>query len=940
MRNAILLVLLPLIFMHYGLSQKKTINHEVYNDWKSLKSPIISANGTFVAYEIAPHRGDGMLYYGMKNDPSNKLSRAVSPQFSKDESLLVFRIKPGFDTLRKLELDKVDKKKWVNDTLGIVLTKQDTIIKFGDLKQYQLAKYTNWIAYTVHSNDAPKEEVKRRFWDIFRRKKKEEENAAPASNGNKMTVFNPIDNRSIELFNVEQFSLSDDGGFVLFSTHFKGAKNDSIQVHLLRTADFSLQQVKYDYTATKHYVFDDKNKQAVFLASKDTVDKNKVFDLYFWDLSQDSPELLLDTNRNDLPEGMTVSVYRAPYFSQNSKRLFIGLKDIPQQEPEDTLLDSEKAKFDLWHWEDDRLQPQQLLEKQRDLTKTYLSVIHLNENRLLQLENDTLQLRTLDKGNSDAALGYTMHRQQHTYNWTYPWLRDYYHVSIESGTSTLLKRDISYGSLSPQGKAFIYFDLNDNQYKKIQPGSQEVTCITCNLKDTNLVWTEDINGMPHQAGPIGVFGYTKNDQSAIIHSQYDIWEVELDNGNIWSISNLFGEQSKQELRLNTFEKDSTYIDYNQTYIHAVDLTTRDERILNLVSGHKNPRPENMMETPHKIIGIQKAAYSNDVIYRKMNTVDYPDLYVTITSFQNSIKISETNPQQSEYRWPTVQKIEWTSPSGKELEGLVYLPEDFDSTKSYPMLVYFYELYADRMHQHYIPRPTASIIFATEYTSAEYVVFMPDIRYDPGYPARGAYDCIISGTDTVLSMFPNIDSTRLGLQGQSWGGYQTAQLITMTNKYKAAMAGAPVSNMFSAYGGIRWGSGLNRQFQYERTQSRIGKTIWEDHDLYVENSPLFGVPKIETPLLIMHNDNDGAVPWYQGIELFTAMKRLGKPVWMLNYNGDEHNLMDNANRMDLSIRMRQFFDYYLKDEPAPAWLINGIPATEKGKELRLELVEDE
>ncbi len=254
------------------------------------------------------------------------------------------------------------------------------------------------------------------------------------------------------------------------------------------------------------------------------------------------------------------------------------------------------------------------------------------------------------------------------------------------------------------------------------------------------------------------------------------------------------------------------------------------------------------------------------------------------------------------------------------------------------MVYFYELYSDRYHQHYIPKPTASIIFATEYASAGYVVFMPDIRYKPGYPAKSAYDCIMSGTDHVLKTVPNVDSTRMALQGQSWGGYQTAQLVTMTTRYRAAMAGAPVSNMFSAYGGIRWGSGLNRQFQYEKTQSRIGATIWEKPELYVENSPIFHIPNIETPLMIMHNDGDGAVPWYQGIEMFTAMKRLGKKAWLLNYNGDKHNLMENANRMDLSIRMRQFFDHYLQEKPAPEWLTHGIPATKKGKELRYEQIE--
>jgi len=175
---------------------------------------------------------------------------------------------------------------------------------------------------------------------------------------------------------------------------------------------------------------------------------------------------------------------------------------------------------------------------------------------------------------------------------------------------------------------------------------------------------------------------------------------------------------------------------------------------------------------------------------------------------------------------------------------------------------------------------------------------------------------------------------MAVQGQSWGGYQTAYLVTQTDMFAAAMGGAVVSNMTSAYGGIRWQSGLNRMFQYEKTQSRIGGTLWEKPMLYIENSPLFHAPKVNTPLLLMHNDKDGAVPWYQGIEYFVALRRLNKPVWMLNYNGQPHNLSAGAvaDRLDLSKRMKQFFDHYLKDEPAPEWMTKGIPALEKGKTL--------
>ena len=211
------------------------------------------------------------------------------------------------------------------------------------------------------------------------------------------------------------------------------------------------------------------------------------------------------------------------------------------------------------------------------------------------------------------------------------------------------------------------------------------------------------------------------------------------------------------------------------------------------------------------------------------------------------------------------------------------------------------------------------------------------RYIDGHPAKSAYDCIVSGTDYLAKNYRWIDSTRMALQGQSWGGYQTAMLVTMTNKYKCAMAGAPVSNMTSAYGGIRWGSGLSRMFQYEKSQSRLGGTLWDSLDVYIENSPIFFAPKVQTPLLIMHNDQDGAVPWYQGIEYFVSLRRLNKPVWMLNYNGDSHNLRKQANMRDLSRRMRQFFDHYLKDGPEPKWMKEGIPAIQKGKDYGLSLI---
>jgi dipeptidyl aminopeptidase/acylaminoacyl peptidase len=306
----------------------------------------------------------------------------------------------------------------------------------------------------------------------------------------------------------------------------------------------------------------------------------------------------------------------------------------------------------------------------------------------------------------------------------------------------------------------------------------------------------------------------------------------------------------------------------------------------------------------------------------------PDLYYGNVIDGTPVQLSNINPQQAEYAWGNAELFRWRTYNGKESEGIVYKPEGFDPHKKYPMICYFYEKLSDGLFNYIPPTPTASRLNISFYVGRGYVVFAPNISYTTGHPGDDAYNYIASGAMALVKQ-GFVDSTKIGIQGQSWGGYQVAYLITKTNMFAAAWAGAPVANMTSAYGGIRWESGLNRQFQYEHSQSRIGATLWEKPELYIQNSPLFHVPKINTPLVIMSNDADGAVPWYQGIEMFTAMRRLGKPVWLLQYNGEAHNLVERRNKKDIQIREQQFFDWKLKGEKPAKWLISGVPATQKG-----------
>jgi len=228
-----------------------------------------------------------------------------------------------------------------------------------------------------------------------------------------------------------------------------------------------------------------------------------------------------------------------------------------------------------------------------------------------------------------------------------------------------------------------------------------------------------------------------------------------------------------------------------------------------------------------------------------------------------------------------------------------------------------------------PAPGHSINISY-YVSNGYLVLTPDIVYTTGHPGQSALKCILPAVQTVVDK-GFVNRNAIGIQGHSWGGYQTAYLVTQTNLFRAAEAGAPVVNMISAYDGIRWGSGLPRQFQYEKTQSRIGGSIWESPLQFIENSPIFMVNRITTPMLILHNDADDAVPWYQGIEFFLSMRRLGKEAYLFNYNGEPHHLNRRPNQKDYTVRMQQFFDHFLKDAATPEWMEKGIAYNDREKE---------
>lgn len=643
---------------------------------------------------------------------------------------------------------------------------------------------------------------------------------------------------------------------------------------------------------------------------------------------------ITDTIGSNLRENWQVSTFQKPSFSDNENRLYFYSKPTPKFNLDTTLLKDEIPEVDVWTYIDKRIQPEQKARAKELENEAYISYFNLSENKLVNLQDEDLDGIVFDKNKEQKwLLGYTDEAYRLQRSWSYPWLTDWFIVNSDTGEKSFSIPALAERPyLSTDAKHALYYDTEDKNWWSLNLENQEKIKLTHNLE---INFFDEENDTPSEPRSYGFGGFTE-DSKALVFDEFDVWELDL--SGIEKPNQLTQGRAKntifRTLRLDPENRFLASYYENSLLLTSFHKFNKKEALYGLAPDGKINSL--IAEEDNSLLGFEKAEEAEKIIYRKQDFLHYPEVFVLDVS-GTDFKITTTNSQQDQFLWGSVELVSWNAYDGTELQGLLYKPENFDENKKYPMITYFYEKRSNSLHNYISPQPSASIVNMSYLVSNDYLVFVPDIVYTDGNPGASAENCILSGVE-ALEKLPYVDAKKLAIQGQSWGGYQVAHLITKTNKFAAAGSGAPVSNMTSAYGGIRWQSGLSRQFQYERTQSRIGTTLWDDLDLYIKNSPLFGVPDITTPVLIMHNDADGAVPYYQGIEFFMGLRRLAKPAWLLVYNDEAHNLRKMKNKQDLSIRMMQFFDHFLKDEPQPVWMSEGLPRTKKGKDLGYDLIQ--
>jgi len=920
-------------------STKKVLTPEVYTSWKNIKNQQISNDGKWVCFEIAPQKGDGFLYlYNTETKKLDSISRGTKASLSPTGDYMAFKIVPRYDSLRKLKLAKTPKKKLPKDSLGIWLFEKDSIIRIAKVKSFELANDSAaWMVYTMYdAKKKVKKKEKKGFW-FFGKKKKKHTKKAIKQKGNYIVAFNPINNERKEFENISAFDISYYGNSIGLISNIKKDSTHEVKISIFDTKSQSTSNILSKEGRADKIIMDRSGSQAAFLFAGDTAKKNKVYEIYLWSDNDSLAHLIADSTSLGMIKGWTPSINATPYFSKDGSRLFFGNAKKPEQEPKDTLLANEKYHVDIWNYQDKQLQPMQKLRAKREAKRSYQAVWFISDNRMVQLEDTLLQnIQIGQKGNAQYGIGFDDKKYQKEQSWN-GWYNDYYIVNITNGSRELvLERHAGSVNLSIDEHYLLYYKKTDSTWYAYDHKARQHRALT---KDLGVNFYNERNDIPELPGAYGAAGWYKDDKYVIIKDRYDLWKI--DPSMQQAPENLtkgYGREHKIRFNPLTLDREHWYFnDENPHMLTAFNEITKQGGYYSL-DLNEGTVPGEFIVSNHKYYYPVKAKNADQFIWRRSSFTDYYNLFTSTSDFLSFEQITDANPQQKDYNWGTVELVKWSAFDGEKLEGLLYKPENFDSTKKYPVIVYFYERYADDIHNHYIPKPSHSIINFTEYVSNGYIVFVPDITYKTGHPAKSAYNAIVSGTE-FIKKYSFVDGKHIAIQGQSWGGYQVAMLVTMTDIYACAESGAPVTNMFSAYGGIRWGSGMSRAFQYEKGQSRIGVSPWENPELYIENSPIFHADKVNTPLMIMHNDKDGAVPWWQGIEYFTDLRRLGKKVWMVSYNNDDHNLMKWPNRVDLSIRMMQFFDHYLKAKPMPIWMSKGIPATKKGKMDGYELEND-
>jgi dipeptidyl aminopeptidase/acylaminoacyl peptidase len=625
------------------------------------------------------------------------------------------------------------------------------------------------------------------------------------------------------------------------------------------------------------------------------------------------------------PEGFVVSEYFTPQWSEDGERVFLGIKE-QQEELEES--DEPQANVDVWHWKDVREQSTQIVQAGRDRRATDLAAVTLDGLRFVRLaDEEVTRVQLTDDGRWAVGFDDSPYRLQPDYARN---RNDVYRIDPTSGEKTLIAETLinAMGS-SPDSRWFLFWQGQRVQAFDLTNGET----VDLTARSGGIDFENKEYDTPREKPTYGVGGWSNDGEWVFLNTRFDVWKIALNREESHHLTSGAGAADEVRYRIVDLDREDDGIETSERlFLSAYGEWTKKSGYFR---SRENGAPEELIWEDAMIgsggrgsPGVQKAQEEDRVIFTQQTFVDFPDWWLSDTRFRSPRRITEANPQQAEYAWGERVLIDYTDERGNELQATLTLPAGYVAGEQYPMIMYFYEKYSQRHHEYsqptYDDRPHMST-----YASNGYLVLMPDIIYDEGYPGSSALDDVVSSAQAVIDA-GYADPDKICIQGHSWGGYETSFIVTQTDMFACVVTGAPLTNLVSMYNINYKRSGNPNGPILEWSQGRMNTSPYHDFDLYVSQSPLHHVANITTPFMILHGTADGAVDWNQGLEYYNAARRMGKEVILLSYPDEPHHLGKEENQKDFQIRMKQYFDHYLKGAPMPRWMADGVPFLQKDR----------
>ncbi len=880
---------------------RRAMTLEDVMNFNHIQTPAISHNGRWLAYAAWPDRGDGYgIVVSAGNDVEYRIERGANPLFSHSGNRVLFtRIPP----LKEREAGNGTN---TNNAAVLVNTSDGSQTTFKNIRSASFSTlYEYLFIHKHHEKDTAN---------------KTDEKLKQA--GSPLLVKDLGREKQVTLPFVDRWRVDSLSSLLVFTVKDTLEANNGL--YYLSLSDLDSGPAVIDTTGNPRFnSFSWHERESVLAytrAEEMEKDSAETTVVCLWRTGGSGPDPLL--TQDDAPEGYFLPFDNSLNWSNDGQRLFFGFRprrfaaSSNEQVIYGSVIDSlaMQADTDIWHGEDPLIKTHEKSLWGQSTRQNLVSVFHINDRRMVQLADEEIP-DVIPSANGDFVLARTFRPHSKRITWE-GWLRDIYIINIHTGKRQLVTRELrDLTSLSPVSGYLLYFEGNHWHALDISAGS--TIKLTAGI---DVPFYDETDDTPSPPSSYHLAGWLEDGESVLIYDRYDIWRANARTGNMQNITGGTGRKDRTVFRIRKLDDRQLFQNREQLFLEGYNENTK---VRALYSARPDRQAVSLLRDDG--VNLRFRLLSGDektIVFSRESYNVYPDLWVTGTRFRNPARVSRLGEQIDQFNWGTAGLISFNSADGIPLQGVVIKPGDYDPSKKYPVFVYYYEKFSQRLHEFNQTvinhRPSFGY-----YASNGYIVFLPDIHFKEGRPGMSAVNSLVPAVKKLIDE-GIADPDAIGLHGHSWSGYQTAYVVTQTDIFRAAIAGAPVSNMTSAYGGIRWGSGLARQFQYETGQSRLGSPLYERRYLYIENSPLFYAHEINTPLLIMHGDADEAVPWEQSIELYLAMRRAGKDIIFLQYRDEPHHLRKYPNKVDYTIRMKEYFDYHLRGHEPAGWIIDGTP----------------